>query len=107
MTSYQIVAPHFVAGIVVEEDYITRAAPILKWTLNKYFPDVLRCFEAQRWQVIPMPTNPHVRWLEYDGVDYELIYRHGHLAAIIRHDSESDREIPWSELPQPVKLVVC
>jgi hypothetical protein len=46
MTVYRVVAKHFVAGFVVEDGLIVRAAPIIKYTIGwkerralKYFFD--------------------------------------------------------------------
>jgi len=39
-TLYRIVSPTFVAGLTVENDIVTSAAPILKWTIGQKFSEI-------------------------------------------------------------------
>jgi hypothetical protein len=46
----RVEAPHFVAGIVLENDEVTRAAPILKWTLGKDRAYLRTYFRTKGWR---------------------------------------------------------
>ena len=46
---YRIVAPHFVAGIIVRNDRVWRTAPILKWMWGKKFSELHSYFNRKRW----------------------------------------------------------
>jgi hypothetical protein len=53
MKLYQITAKHFCAGVIVEEDKIIKAAPILAWSIGKSW----RWFDAyctrrMDWKVV-------------------------------------------------------
>lgn len=37
---YQITTDYFCAAVIVEDGVVIRAAPILKWTLNKQFATI-------------------------------------------------------------------
>jgi len=52
MRGYQITAPHFVAGIEVgSRGIVTKAAPILQWTVGKTLNEIkLYCF-GKGWKV--------------------------------------------------------
>lgn len=36
MTLYRMVAPYFVAGVVIDKGVVTRAAPIIGWAVGKH-----------------------------------------------------------------------
>jgi hypothetical protein len=50
---YQISAPHFCAGVVVNKASrnVSQAAPILAWTVNKRWTDVLAYFHRKKYHV--------------------------------------------------------
>ncbi len=37
---YRVVAPHYVAGLVVRNFFVVEAAPILRWTIGKRWSQV-------------------------------------------------------------------
>lgn len=48
----RIEAPHFVAGIVINEDMrVIRAAPILAWALGKNFEAVANTLNRKKWWI--------------------------------------------------------
>jgi hypothetical protein len=53
MTLWQISAPHFVAGLEVDDDdMVCKAAPILSWTLGKYWYQVKGVIcHRYRWHI--------------------------------------------------------
>lgn len=47
----RVVAPHFVAGLIVGEDgRCCEAAPILRWAIGKTRADLSAYFRAKGWQ---------------------------------------------------------
>lgn len=57
----RVVAPHFVAGIVVEADICVQAAPILKWTLWRNAEYLRKAFKQNGWRahiVAPQTKKP-------------------------------------------------
>jgi len=50
-TTYQFDAGYFCAGIEVDMNRVVKAAPILKWSINKSVDDVLRFAQAKGWKV--------------------------------------------------------
>ena len=57
----RVVAPHFVAGLVIENGRCVEAAPILKWALNKG-EDFLRGYiKSKGWRatVVPEKSEDH------------------------------------------------
>ena len=63
----QITAPHFVAGVIVEDDIVVQAAPILRWTTGKNIYDVVRYADAKHWRlstILPRNTDRGVRGQE-------------------------------------------
>lgn len=45
-------APHFYAGIVLENDVIVRAAPILKWAIGKRRAWLSDYFRQKGWKAV-------------------------------------------------------
>jgi hypothetical protein len=43
-------APHFYAGIVIENDVVTEAAPILRWTIGKRRDYLRKYFKSRGWK---------------------------------------------------------
>jgi hypothetical protein len=55
----RVVAPHFVAGLVLEDDRCTEAAPILAWAIH-WRRDALRAyFRRKHWRatILPQPVQ--------------------------------------------------
>lgn len=53
----QVTAPHFCAGIVMENDVCTDAAPILRWAVGKPRAELRQYFARKGWRVsIVTPT---------------------------------------------------
>lgn len=53
----QITAPHFCAGLEIENGTCTRAAPILKWTIGKDRNYLRAYFKGKKWKAIIVPNN--------------------------------------------------
>ena len=47
---YQITAPHFCAGMLVKDGVIVRAAPIIKWAVNRTWPQLTHYLRRKRWK---------------------------------------------------------
>lgn len=45
----RVVAPHFVAGMILRDDTIVSAAPILRWTIGKRRVWLSRYFRRKGW----------------------------------------------------------
>jgi|KBSMisStandDraft_5_1062788.scaffolds.fasta_scaffold211567_2 hypothetical protein len=43
-------APHFYAAVIVENNRVVRAAPIVKWMIGKSVPDVLAYCMRKGWK---------------------------------------------------------
>lgn len=50
-TLVRVDAPHFVAGLLIENDRVVRAAPILAWTIGKPFYQVEMYAKRSGWVV--------------------------------------------------------
>ncbi len=48
---YQVTAPHFCAGLIVDGEKVVRAAPILGWTVGKSRDELRRYFARKKWSV--------------------------------------------------------
>ena len=48
---FQVTAPHFCAGLVVDGDRVVRAAPILRWTVGKNRAYLREYFTRKGWRV--------------------------------------------------------
>lgn len=48
---YQIDAPHFCAGLLVEHGCVWKAAPILNWAIGKKIDDVIAYSRRKRWTI--------------------------------------------------------
>lgn len=44
---WQITAPHYCAGLIVEDGKVTQAAPILKWSIGKSWREVKKYLIAK------------------------------------------------------------
>lgn len=47
----QVTAPHFCAGLVLENDVVVEAAPILSWTLRRSRRVLSQAFRTRGWSV--------------------------------------------------------
>lgn len=104
MQSYRIVAPHFVAAVIVGGDLVLQSAPILNWSVGKPFV-LLRDYSRKRgWIVEPLEETVHPTWLELDGTVYEITWNEDTITGITAHESgEESRELTWDELPSILK----
>lgn len=48
---YQVKAPHFCAGLIVDETRVIDAAPILRWSMGKTRKYLKDYFERKGWKV--------------------------------------------------------
>lgn len=49
-TAVRVVAPHFVAGIILDETgHCVEAAPILRWTVGKHYSELRAYFWRRKW----------------------------------------------------------
>jgi hypothetical protein len=46
----RVVAPHFVAGLIVQDDRCTEAAPILAWAIGKGAGELRVYFARKGWR---------------------------------------------------------
>ena len=46
----RVVAPHFVAGLVLREGFVVEAAPILKWAIGRNRAYLSPYFERKGWE---------------------------------------------------------
>jgi hypothetical protein len=51
----RVVAPHFVAGLVLIDGICTRAAPKLRPSLGKSLPDLFLYFASRGWDAEVVP----------------------------------------------------
>lgn len=103
MTAYRIVAPHFVAGLVLAGDLVVQAAPVLSWALLKDFAFVRDYCAKRGWVVDPCEDDVQPNWLELDGVVYELRWHGNNLSRIARHADGEVTELGYDELPEQLK----
>ncbi len=48
----QVTAPHFCATLVMLDDVVIEAAPILRWTIGKRRRFLRRMFERKGWRAV-------------------------------------------------------
>jgi hypothetical protein len=53
----RVVAPHFVAGLIVEGGFCTDAAPILGWCVGKEAPHLSAYFRRKGWKASILPDR--------------------------------------------------
>lgn len=46
---FRVTAPHFCAGLVVRDDKVVEAAPILRWTIGKSIYWLVGYFAGKEW----------------------------------------------------------
>lgn len=64
----------------------------------------LRDYARKRgWVVDPVPPTSRVTWLEVDGREYELEWRHNTLVRIVLHEDGETRDLSWWETPEEVR----
>jgi hypothetical protein len=49
---FQIIAPDFVAGIIVADGFVIRAAPILAWAHDRTIESFSDYCKEKHWQII-------------------------------------------------------
>jgi hypothetical protein len=57
MELVRVVAPHFVAGMLVDGDRVVRAAPILKWAIGKNRDFLRTYFRNKGWKATILPES--------------------------------------------------
>lgn len=48
----QVFAPHFTAGIVVRDERVIDAAPVMRWAIGKELETVLSYARRKGWRVV-------------------------------------------------------
>lgn len=56
-TLVRVVAPHFVAGLVVVDGRCCEAAPILRWAIGKSTEELRRYFTHKGWLATQRPVQ--------------------------------------------------
>jgi len=51
----RVVAPHFVAGLIMNGDLCGQAAPILRWAVGKSRAELRAYFERKGWKASVVP----------------------------------------------------
>jgi hypothetical protein len=51
----RVVAPHFVAGLIMRDDVCVEAAPILRWALGKSRDELRAYFARKGWRASIVP----------------------------------------------------
>ena len=54
----RVEAPHFVAGLKIENERCVEAAPILRWAIGKPAGELRIYFQFRRWTASRRPTPP-------------------------------------------------
>jgi hypothetical protein len=67
----RVVAPHFVAGLVLENDIVVRAAPILKWAKGKD-RDWLRTYFQQKGWIASVVSSKSIGLKGTEAIDMKL-----------------------------------
>lgn len=106
MTTYRILAPHFVAGVVADDDIIIQAAPIVGWSVGNSFTDFRDYCQKRGWLIEPLDDSSHPRWLEYEGRAYEIVWRDNAIVRITLHDEGEERDLRVDELPDVLKRLI-
>jgi hypothetical protein len=58
MTLVRVVAPHFVAGLLMQGDRAVIAAPILRWTVGKSRGELRAAFARRGWRAEIIREEP-------------------------------------------------
>lgn len=103
MTTYRVVAPHFVAGVIASGDLVYQAAPILYWSVGRSFSYLRDYCRAKGWSIEPLDDDTQPSWLEYDGLAYELTWHGDALSRITLHENGETRDLSYAELPEQLK----
>jgi len=48
---YQVTAPHFCAGIIVIDNIVIKAAPILRWMIDKNVDYLTEYCKKKKWEI--------------------------------------------------------
>ena len=59
-TLVRVVAPHFVAGLVIEQQRATVTAPILAWARGKHEDELREAFRRKGWRASIVKERPDV-----------------------------------------------
>lgn len=57
----QVRAPHFTAGIILENGKVVEAAPILRWTLGKTHEWLREYFIKKEWKAVQVKSKPPIQ----------------------------------------------
>ena len=55
----RIIGPNFVAGLVIKDDHVIRAAPILGYTINWTTERIIALARRRGWMVEQRVTDKH------------------------------------------------
>lgn len=55
---YQVNAPHFCAGLIVEQDKVAGTAPILAWSIEKDWKWLTTYFQSKKWTYLLVEEKP-------------------------------------------------
>lgn len=106
MTTYRVVSQHFVAALVVENDLVIQAAPVLQFAVCKTFISVRDYCTARGWQIEPLADDYRPSRIDIKGVSYELIWNGNVLTRIMRHIGDEVTECTYADLPDQLKGIL-
>ena len=105
MTTYRIIAPHFVAAIIEDAGTVLQAPPVIGWTVGRDFPGVRDYFQQHGWKIQPViPSSEVIVQAKYRDDLYEFAWgEDGVILRITRHNEDGSRDIHWNSVPASVR----
>jgi hypothetical protein len=106
MQTHRINAPHFVAGVVIDDDgYCIQAAPIIGYCVGKpstWFFDYCR---KKGWTIEPL-TDFGLIEFSFRGDTYLVWKDDTRIQRIVVERDGEHEEITWKELPEQLKTLL-
>lgn len=111
MTTYRILAPHFVAAVIVSGDVVMQSAPILRWAVGRYWQEVRDYCQKKGWKVEPLidltvkeAKRPSL--VQLNGSKYELHWNGPVLTRVTQHKNGEEIDLQFSEMPEQIQRLL-
>lgn len=50
---FEVETPHYIARLVIVDGFVSKAAPILEWTIGRKWAELLPWFQERKFKVHP------------------------------------------------------
>lgn len=106
MQTLRITAPHFVAAVVVSNDLVFQAGPVLHWSVGRSLQSLRDHCQQRGWQVEELHTPARPQMIEIDNHVYELKWNGNVITRVLLHEDGEIKSLRYVDMPEQLRKIL-